>query len=340
MIKLLESIFGKAPPSSTRLDATLVRKATDRLVDGTDPRMRGVSGYYDKLRPAVECSVEYAIDLVDSISDPALIARANYLSDPRLRAFFSSVEHIREVLSSSQDISSFLRARGRTPIEPIHALFVVMHKEQKTLGMQLQGDVVRRDVVQHVYNFEGHKFVSPNMDEEQYRWELKRKAYDELISAALARLVSLREERTTAQKNQQLLKAKLRRLRAGSLGLAPAIEGLPQQDTGTVEQEVARIEKELEEITIGTTTLSDYVDVCVETLNSPESQLRIRPIEITLDQMGRKVEAGSSPSARTLSLQEVSVSDGRSAIIMMAQINPEELPPLKSFTKEARKYLY
>ncbi len=302
--------------------------------------MRGVSGYYDKLRPAVECSVEYVIDLIDSITEPAVIARANYLADPRLRAFFSSVEHIREVLSSSQAINMFLKARGTVPFEPVHALLAVKHEEQQSLGMQLEGEIVRRDVMQHVFNFHAHKFVAPNMDEDLYKWELKRLAYDELISAALARLANMKEERNTARRNQQLLEAKLRRLREGSLGLAPAIEDLPQQEIGTVEREVVRIEAELDKVAVRPTTLNDYVDLCAETLKSPESHLRIRPMHITLDQMGRKVEEGSSPSARTLSLQEVSVSDGERAIIMMVRINPEELPPLRDFTKEAKKYLF
>ena len=54
MIRFLESIFGVSKPSTGRLDSTLVAKATDRLVDGTDPRLVAVNGYRQKLRPAVE----------------------------------------------------------------------------------------------------------------------------------------------------------------------------------------------------------------------------------------------------------------------------------------------
>ena len=339
MLKLLESIFGRSPATAGKFDPTLIRKATDRLVDGTDPRIKAVSGYQDKLRPAVERTVEYVIDLIDSIREPAVVARANYLADARLRAFFSSVEHIREVVAASQAINEFLQATGGVPLDPVHALLAVRHDEKKTLGMKLVGGVVRRDVMQQVFNFHGHQFVAPNLDEELSRWELKRLAYDEMVSTALARLVAVREESNTARRDRELLKAKLHRLREGRLGLAPAIENLPQTDAGNVEQEIARIEAELNKTPVRPTTLDDYLEMCADTLKSPESHLRIQPISITLDQMGRKVEEGSTPSAHTLSLQEISLSDGERAIVMPVRIDPAEIPPPKNFVKEARKYL-
>jgi len=190
-----------------------------------------------------------------------------------------------------------------------------------------------------VFNFHGHQFVAPNLDEELSRWELKRLAYDEMVSTALARLVAVREESNTARRDRELLKAKLHRLREGRLGLAPAIENLPQTDAGNVEQEIARIEAELNKTPVRPTTLDDYLEMCADTLKSPESHLRIQPISITLDQMGRKVEEGSTPSAHTLSLQEISLSDGERAIVMPVRIDPAEIPPPKNFVKEARKYL-
>lgn len=338
MLKLLESIFGRSPAAASKYDPALIRKATDRLVEGTDPRLKAVAGYQEKLRPAVERTVEYVIDLVDSLTDPADIARANYLADPRLRAFFSSVEHIREVVSSSAAINEFLGKRGGVPFDPVHAMLAVRYEEQKSLGMKLVGETVRRDVMQQVFNFRGHQFVVPNLEEQMSRWELKRLAYDEMVSAALRKLVTEREKRNTARRERQLLEAKLRRMRAGRLGLSPAIEDLPQADTTSMEREIAQIEAELDKAPVPSSTLEDYVNVCAETLQSPEAHLRIRPISVTLDQMGRKVDAGSS-AARTLSLQEVSLSDGERAILMPVRIDPGMIPPPRDFIKEARKHL-
>lgn len=338
MIKLLESIFGRSPATNSKIDPALIRKATDRLVEGTDSRLKAVVGYQEKLRPAVERTVEYVIDMIDSLNEPAEVARANYLTDPRLRAFFSSVEHIREIVSSSVAINEFLNERGGVPFEPVYAVLAVRHEEQKTLGMKLVGDTIRRDVMQQVFDFQGHQLFVPNIKEDLSRWELKRLAYDELVSAALARVVAVREGHNIAWRERQLLEKKMRRLRDGRLGLAPTIEDLPQADTSSVEREIAQIEAELNRVTVTPTTLDDYIGVCADTLGSPETHLSLRSISITLDQMGRKVHEDAS-SARTLSLQEVSLSDGKKAILMPVRIDPAEIPPPRDFIKEARKRL-
>jgi hypothetical protein len=51
MLRLLHSIFGSEQKGS--YPESLVREAIERAVEGTDPWLRGVSGYRRKLRPAV-----------------------------------------------------------------------------------------------------------------------------------------------------------------------------------------------------------------------------------------------------------------------------------------------
>jgi hypothetical protein len=339
VIKLLESVFGRTAEAVSKFDTVLIRRATDRLVEGTDPRFKAVRGYEQKLRPAVERTVEYVIELVDSLADPADIAKANYLSDPRLRAFFSSVDHMRRVLSTSQAVSEFIGRRGSVPREPVYAMLAVRHEEQQTFGIKLEAGQVRRDVMQRVYDFRRHQFLAPNTDEAESRWALKARAYDELVSAALGRIVAKREERHAARRERQLLERKLRCLHDGRLGLGAVIEDAPQADAASMESEIARIESELDRSAVEPATLVHYVDLCAETLSTPEKYLRLSPLSLTLDDMGRKVAKDSSSSARTLSLQEVTISSGEHAILMPVRIHPAEIPPPKDFIEEARKYL-
>ncbi len=339
MIKLLESIFAKAPTTTDKFDAALIHKATDRLVEGTDPRLIAVNGYRERLRPAVERTVEYVIELVDSLTLPADLARRNYLSDPRFRAFFSSVEHLREKVAASQEVTAFLNNSGGVPSDPVHAMLAVRCEEHRALGMQLEGDAVRRDVMHRVFNFHGHQFLAASTKEDTSRLELKRLAYDELVSAALARMVAAREERHTAMRERKLLEKKLRCLRDGGLGLGPAMEASLHAEPGSAEREIVKIELELSQTKLKHASLEDYLNLCVETLSAPEAHIRLQPILLTIDQMGRKVEEGSSSSARTLSLQEITISDRERAIVLMVRIDPAEIPPPRDFIKEARRYL-
>ncbi len=339
MFKLMQSIFGRSPATTTQVDAAIIGRATNRLVEGTDPRLKAVSGYRERLRPAVERSVEHVIELVDSLPPPAELTRKNYTADSRFRAFFASVDHVRESIAGSQDVRAFLKERGRVPFDPVHALLAVRYEERRALGMQLEGGNVQRDVVQQVINFRGHQFIAPSTEEDATRLELKRRAYDDLVSAALRRIVAMRQERDSAQRDRRLLEKKLRCLREGRLGMSPVVEASPPADPATVEWEIEKIETELGKSRAAPATLDDYLALSVETLSAPETQIRLRPASMTLDEMGKRVDEGSSSSARTLELQEFSNSEGERAIVLLVRIDPGEITPPRDFAKEARRYL-
>jgi hypothetical protein len=173
MLSLFQSIFGSPTRTSSQVDDALIERATEHVVDGTDARLRAVTGYRKKLRPAVERAVEYVID-------------------PRLRAFFASPDRLQEVVGSSPAIRDY-PSRGRRPVtDRISAGLGTEREERKVLGMDFAGETLRRDVEQVVVNFCNHRFVAVTDDETATRWELKKRAFDNLIATALRRIVAER----------------------------------------------------------------------------------------------------------------------------------------------------
>ena len=71
MLRLFKSIFQK-DDAPGRYPDSLVREAIERAVDGTDPWLRGLSGYRRKLRPAVVAAIDHVIALVDGLQPPLL----------------------------------------------------------------------------------------------------------------------------------------------------------------------------------------------------------------------------------------------------------------------------
>ena len=53
MLRLLQSIFRQTPEATSGYDEELLKLAVERVIDGTDPRLRALSGYRKKLQPAV-----------------------------------------------------------------------------------------------------------------------------------------------------------------------------------------------------------------------------------------------------------------------------------------------
>jgi hypothetical protein len=342
MLSLLQSIFG--PPSRTvgRPDEALIERATERVVDGTDARLRAVIGYRKKLRPAVERAVDYVIELADALPPPLEFSRRQYGTDPRLRAFFASPERLQEVVSASPAIRDFA-ARGRRPSKDmIYAGLGTEREEHKVLGMDLAGETLRRDVEQVVVNFCNPRFVAVTDDETATRWELKKRAFDSLIETALRGLVTERTKRDALARERHLLENKLQALAAGQWGLESVLDSGPSgpADTATIETRIASIDAELARISATTLNLSDYLELVADTLSAPQQHLRREAVSLTLSRMGIKLAAGSKTAGDTLDLSEFSTSDGRRAIVILVAIPWNEMPERASdFFTEASRYL-
>ena len=342
MLSLFQSVFG--PPSRTRkqFDDALIERATEHVVDGTDARLRAVIGYRKKLRPAVERAVEYVIELADGLPPPVEFSKRQYGTDPRLRAFFASPERLQEVVRSSPTIRSYA-SQGRRPVtNMIYAGLGTEREERKVLGMDFAGQTLRRDVEQVVVNFCNHRFVAVTDDETATRWELKKRAFDNLIETALRRIVAERTKRDELAQERHLLGKKLQALADGHWGLESVLDRGQSgpADMAAIETQIASIDAELTRIGATAVNLNDYLAVVADTLSAPQEHLRREAVSLTLSRMGIKLPQGSQAFGDTLQLSEFSTSDGRCAIVVLVSIPWGEFPDRSSdFFTEASRYL-
>ena len=185
MLKLFQSIFGSNEKPGQHPES-LIEMAIERAVDGTYPRLRALPGYRKRLRDPVIHAIDHAISLVDTLPVPLSAVAAEYSKDPRLPALFVSPEHMREVLGNDNVLGDF-RDNHPESGEPITALLLAERKESNTLGVEMDGEIMRRDVAQVSVSFRRHRVVDPANSEDEARRLLKRRAFDHLISLATSK---------------------------------------------------------------------------------------------------------------------------------------------------------
>lgn len=191
MLRLFQSIFGLE--SAGRYPDSLVNKAIERTIDGTDPLLRGLSGYQRKLRPAVVNAIDHVVAMIDNLEPPIEVSSLRYDSDPRLKTFFVSSNQMKQVLSSDPDLKAFLD-KGYSANKSMTALLVMQKEEKGTFGADRVGDLIMRDVPQVTVSFSNHFFRDPADDFIETCRLLKRRAFDHLLSLALSNI-------TLAEKN-------------------------------------------------------------------------------------------------------------------------------------------
>lgn len=336
MLKLFQSIFG-GNEKHGRYPESLIEMATERAIDGTYPRLRSVPDYRRRLREPVIRAIDHAIDLVDLMPEPLSALSTEYSTDPRLPALFVSPEHLREVFGNDPAINEFRENHPATE-GPVTALLLTERKEKATLGIALEGEILRRDVAQVTVSFSNHRLVDPAVSTDEARRQLKRRAFDHLISLALWRISEAKIERAELNQQRDLLRGKLGLLQRSGWSFESQADAPVNPNANGLQSELEEIEAKLAGISVDEKTLSGQLDIVCAVLSDPQKQFWAEPVNLALDRMNVKRDP-QNPDARPISFHELHNARGQRLTMLLVSINPGELPAPQGFFANASRFL-
>ena len=341
MLKFISSLFSSDEERAGGLDKSIIDAAIERAVEGTDRRLRGFGDYKNRLRASVETAANYVVDFVDTLPEPFEISPGAYSSDARLRAFFASADRMREVFGDFTAVDDFLKNKQGLKPEKVYGLLMMKWQEKQVLGMELRNEIVKRDVLQVTYNFFDHIYIGPTDDEEETRWELKKRAFDFMVEQALERIVKAQGERGQLKEQKRLLEQKLEKMNAGNWGLSTMQAGKdnPSPDLVSLEDEIESIERSLQALSADRSNIEGNFDHINETLGNPAACLSRRNIVITLDEMLVKRDSNAGGRVNRLDLLEFYAANGERRVVLNGWIATSDLPRKKDFLDEASRYL-
>ena len=160
---LLESIAGFFSNKKARLSVQdagySVDEAVERVIDGIDVKLRLVPGYQQKLQQDVAASLEYISSLVDRIPGPISVSRKSFVSDPEVRAYFATPDVLQNTFSCGTELTTFFDQPENSSAETCCALLCAEKEEKKMMGTVLEGDMIKREVMQTAINFHDYKIL-------------------------------------------------------------------------------------------------------------------------------------------------------------------------------------
>ena len=312
MLKLFRSIFHDTE-SSGRYPKSLVDEAIERAVDGTDPWLRGITGYRRKLRPAVLTAIDHVVNLVDGLAPPRPATRDGFAHDPLLQAMFLSAGQMLQLLHCLLQAQA---VAGNT----VCALLIMDLEQRGIFGADLHGETLVRDVPQVTVSFANHRLLDPCSEESETRRLLKRRAFDHLLSLALHRMVTTREVRKDLDNRQTLLRAKLDILQNGNWGFN---HGTPQHPDmlAELEKQLTQNEAQLQLVGSDDRSLEVAMQLLVDVLGQPQRHLWAGHKQLVVDRMGIK-RATASEMAPNLQLEQLYNAEGQSVVVTLVMIGP------------------
>ena len=121
--RVTAALFGAGAASPD--DATerqLVADMSELVVETVEPRVRFHGGYQAKLEGCIRASIAHLRAIGRQQLEPILLARAAWNDDPRLSAFFATVDDIPACLGRSNELRAFFENPSNREIGEAYAL--------------------------------------------------------------------------------------------------------------------------------------------------------------------------------------------------------------------------
>jgi len=307
---------------------TDVLGTVERVVDGTDSRIRLVSGYRSKLQDVIRSSLAFADELVEQIPGGIEVNRHTFVTDPYVNAYFANVSDIRNIFSQSSEIRDFLEGYGDNDAMECCALLCMHMSEKTVLGMELSGDILRKDVRQVALNFSDHRIYSPAPRERETRQGLKRCLFDGLVTNALERITRMRMKNYTLGSELQVLKSRQRRQQTAMQKSADAALAAGYRETT---RQLEKLEAELAKAPLATPQAA--MEQVLTVFKNPEEFVRLRKFSRRLNKMGILVGDDTQQRCNEINLTEVTIGESDPRIVTLAKFPRNViLPPAGSTT--------
>jgi len=307
-------------------------KAIEHVVDGVYPKIRYYPGYKKILKDSVLNTLNYIIDLVDSIPGPLLVSKQSFSEDPLIRSYFSTISIMQEVFSNSTELKSFFSEPVNCDLDEAYAMVCIDEAEKIVFGMELREDVVLRDVRQNILSFSDHKVLSPAASELEVRNAVKQCIFDGLITHALQKILEVEEKKQGLETQRCLLNSKLKERQSHGGGLSQLLVSASQnKNVETIEKQLLDNEKKLEELPECWDAPRYYLDMINETLKQPEQFIRMTIKSFNISKTGVVKTNNSSEISHTIHFNEILIANVLQRVVAVVRYPRNEMLDSQEF---------
>jgi hypothetical protein len=334
MFSLFKSFFGSETEIHGKYPSELLEKATNRAIEGVDSRLQALPGCHRRLKPSLITAIDHVVELVGQLPEARDARTSLYGNDPYLRAMFASADALKGFFSRDTELASY---RDALTIEPDYyiAMLRMDREEKRVFGVDMQGDVLRRDVAQMTVNFTNEILIDPCGSEEETRRLLMRRAFDHLISLALHEVMESRQVRLELEQQYRLYQRKSATLDSQGWGF-DTTQAEPGTNHSAAQAKLEEIESQLQALPAKTELLDAHLETLIKIFSNAADHLYHQATSMIVDRMNTIVQS-ESDHAHQLSWDDIHSSSGVMRTVMLVKYPASELPRKQ---KSVKKNIY
>jgi hypothetical protein len=197
--------------------------------------------YEARLEPAVVTALRYVAGIVAAIPPAREASAAAWSLDPYIHAFFAGADTVAPALSRSRDLRAYFEQNPG--LQEAHAVLGMAMQEKRVLGAALEGETLRRDVIQETVSFSDHQVRICGRTEPELRAEIVRRLVVQLGLQGMARYAAQQTQRGLLESERALLRTRLQLLERKGVGVGALVGD--QEAAGA--DELARLQEAIGE---------------------------------------------------------------------------------------------
>jgi hypothetical protein len=308
---------GGAPTRATRADRARVDDAVERILV-LGPHLRNARRCGSRLEMAVSTALRYVDGIVTAIPPPREASAAAWSFDPYIHAFFASPDTVAPVLSRSRDLRAFFEQNPG--LSEAHAVLGMAMREKHMLGVALEGETLRRDVIQETLGFSDHQVRMCGRSEPLLREEIVRRMIIQLGLQGMARYSAQQEQRGLLERERALLRTRLQLLERKGVGVRALVGGeqVGADELVRLQEDIAANEDTLAQLGLRSEALDRELDQVCAVLQAPGEHLSVQTRRCVLNKMNVILPPGSQ-------------DEGDEVVFQVAQV-PTVPPQARAFT--------
>jgi len=323
------------------LSMVMMQQAVELAVSITNPRLKLLGSYRERLMPAVVTSIEFIRDQVLALPAAILVSSSRWSSDPALRAFFAAPSDIDASIGRSSNLRTLF---GKYPkLDEACFVLVMAMNEQRTYGMSLQNNLLQRDNAQTVLDFSEHQARICGQEEGEVRRLLGTQAFEYLVSQALTAISEEQDERRELEDRRALIRARLRLLRQQGPGLGSLFGSAPAASVEQLklESELVENERALEAMGSLRDDLEDDLEILRQVLEQPRRYLQLCERHLRLNTLNVVVDDDCSDVASNIDIFEGKLNGvpKLQRVFLLGRYRRADMSPLRMNFDEAVRYL-
>jgi len=270
-----------------------LKAAVNRVIEGTDPRLRFVDDVDGRLCPAVAHALAYADQVAAGIPPMVVTSPSDWAQSAVLRAMFVRPAEVTATLSNSLDLHDFLASPAAGGIARVYCMVAATRIEQTVLGPAMDGGQLRRDVQQKTVSFQHFRLFGFAPTEEGLRSRIRDIVLEGLVLAALRVIAAQQHRSETLSFDRKLLQNRLRLMEQSRPGLdALECHSYRGRDVEALRRDLADNEAALKALESFGPGLEARLAALISTLEAAESVIRAEALCLWLDAMNIQSSPG------------------------------------------------